>query len=142
MPSFIEPLTLVFNRIGKVSYVAGTLRVPSPSGNIRRRRAGNAQILGESESRQTQIAGRKPWHRMQQVTGHGPSEGDRHIFPGTTLDNHPTARDTFLEFAGKISQSPARERLPPSIILAALTSTRRQTTLSFQKVQSCSNIIK
>ena len=45
------------------------------------------------------------------VTVHGPREGDRHIFPGTTLGNHPTARDTFLEFAGKMRHSPARDRL-------------------------------
>ncbi len=37
------------------------------------------------------------------VTVHGPREGDRHIFPGTTLGNLPRARDTFLEFVGKMS---------------------------------------
>ena len=56
------------------------------------------------------------------VTVHGPSEGDRHIFPGTTLGNHPTARDTFLEFAGKMSQSPARERLPGALAVFAATA--------------------
>ena len=45
------------------------------------------------------------------VTVHGQREGDRHIFPGHTFGNHPTGRHTSLEFAGKMSQSPARERL-------------------------------
>ncbi len=31
---------------------------------------------------------------------------------GTTLGNQPTGRHTALEFAGKMSRSPARERLP------------------------------
>ncbi len=42
----------------------------------------------------------------------GPREGDRHIFPRTTLDNLRTGRCTSREFAGKMSQSPTRERLP------------------------------
>ncbi len=45
------------------------------------------------------------------VTVHGPREVDRHIFPGTTLGNRPTEGHSSLEFAGKMSQSPARERL-------------------------------
>ncbi len=49
------------------------------------------------------------------ITVHGPREGDRHIFPGTTLDNHPTERHATREFAGEMSQSPARERLPAII---------------------------
>ncbi len=44
-------------------------------------------------------------------TVHGPRERDRHIFPGTTLDNLLTGRCTSREFAGKTNQSPACERL-------------------------------
>ncbi len=37
----------------------------------------------------------------------GPGEGDRHVFPGTTVDNLLTERCASREFAGKMSQSPA-----------------------------------
>ncbi len=37
------------------------------------------------------------------ITIHGPREGDRHIFPGTTLDNLPTERCASREFAGKMT---------------------------------------
>ncbi len=81
------------------------------------------------------------------VAVHGPREGDRHIFPGTTLGNHPTTRDTFLEFAGKMSQSPARERLPAGYldlsrevgIRLFVTHTDGQARVLFQFHHACTD---
>ncbi len=57
------------------------------------------------------------WHPIKtvvdkaEVTVHGPREGDRHISPGITWDNLLTERCSSGEFAGRMSQSPARQRL-------------------------------
>ncbi len=63
--------------------------------------------LSFANPRHSRASGKRLWN----VTVHGPREGDRQIFPGATLDNLLTGRCTSREFAGKMSQSPARERL-------------------------------
>ncbi len=49
---------------------------------------------------------------MGQDSGNRHIFRNRHIFPGTTLDNLLTERCTLREFAGKMSQSPARAFVP------------------------------
>ena len=52
-----------------------------------------------------------------------------HIVPGTTWGNHPPAGDASCKFVGKLSQSPARERLR-----------RLKSSPSYRRVIACRSL--